>query len=195
MLLIGFMLVIAGCGSNGPVPEDVFYHLPIAAPSAQAPLASGAIRVRVMAGNSVYRDRAVLFSEGADYEIRRHRYHYWVDSPDALIQGALVDYLRASGAAASVLAADGAGADYELVGRVTGFERRVNGNSAIAHVVIEFSLARAGAAAPVLRKEYEEDAPANSGQVADSVAAFGAATGAVFRRFLEDAGSAVALNP
>lgn len=194
-LLIGLVLALGACGGNAPIPDDVFYRLPVAEPNAQAPLTSGAIRVRVLPGSGLYRDRAVLFSQGADYEIRRHRYHYWADSPADLVQEALSDYLRASGAAPLVLEAAGGSAEYEVAGRVTAFERRVSGSSATAHVAIELRMDRTSDENPVLIKEYTEDASAGSGQVSDSVAAFGAATGAIFDRFLEDARSALSQSP
>jgi len=131
-------LLLGGCAGGSRIPEDSFYRLEQAAPTARlaAPVLDGILMVQGGAAAPIYRDRALLYSEpGEPARLQRYHYQSWIDSPPQLLQRSLADYLRASGVAPAVVTPEDAiDARYRLRVDVERFEQ-VRGDSGSRVVV------------------------------------------------------------
>ncbi|MCP5145610.1 MAG: membrane integrity-associated transporter subunit PqiC [Gammaproteobacteria bacterium] len=184
-------VLVAGCAS-GPVPTDTFYHLPVATPSSGNQLTADTIFVRQFSGEALYLDRAVLYSDGVDFMMKRHRYHFWSDSPPELMHDAMVDFLRDAGAAGRVTDEPTPDAAFVVSGRLLAFERLAGSDPIRVRVELELKLDRPRSpAAPLVERRYHEEITAASGVMPDSVSAFADATRRIFDRFLADARTAI----
>ena len=107
--LIGALL-LAGCSSTPPIPNDVYYRLQLAPPSQrfESPRVAGAVVVERPGAASVYASRDLAYSDAPPHlALSHYHYHHWVDPPPQLLQQELVDYLRSANLASSVTAESG----------------------------------------------------------------------------------------
>lgn len=188
-ILGAVLLGAAGCGSAPPVPEERYYRIGVAAPTAlSAPALPGLVAVAPLQSDGLHSERAVLYAEqGQPRELRRYHYHHWADSPPRLLQDQLVTYLRHARIAATVLPDDPRLlAEHRVVGRLVRFERLNDANRALATVELELGLERKGSARPILLRQYSAEIPAHDGSVPAVVEAFEQAVGDVYGRFLSD---------
>jgi len=124
------VLVLAGCASTGPVPEDRFYQLQTNVSATRVlaePALHGGLRVESVLADPLRSGRAVLYRElRRPLELQRYHYEFWVDQPPRMIQQAILYYLRSSGIADAVQDdTRHADADYRLHSRLLRFERVV----------------------------------------------------------------------
>ncbi len=176
-----------------PVPRDHFYRLDlvprIGAPAAAvAPIGTpldaplGVVSVDGFDAEGQLRERALLFST-SDTEIQQQDYHFWADPPARMLQIALVDYLRASGAATAVVTPQmRVAADLEVQARVRRLERRVDQGTVLAE--IELAVTRPATQELVLVETYRASQPTRDATVPAAVDALNAAVADIFARFL-----------
>lgn len=189
---LGLTILLAACGTPGPAPDDAFYRLPALTALAARPFGDKTVHVQPFDAASLYRDRAVVFSDGQGLELRRHHYQFWSDAPPDLVRLAIATAIRQSNPAATVLTGDRELGDYELDGRIDAFERRPDGGRSSVLVALTLTLRRGGQV--VVSREYRESAVAGSERMVDSVTAFGAALQRVLERFAGDVVSAERAN-
>ncbi len=203
---------LTGClGSAPPVPRDHYYRVMVAPPSraAASQTASiegaailgrpgsgadivafpGVLSVAQLEAEGLLRERPLLYSTtGSATEMQQHDYHYWMDPPTRMLQVQLVDYLRASGLARSVVTPDlRIKADYEVNGRIKRLERLLGGGPARVVVELELSLVARPNNELIVIGTYSAEAIAGDDGVESSVLALNRALGQVFERFLADA--------
>jgi cholesterol transport system auxiliary component len=192
---------LVGClGSAPPVPRDHYYRILVTAPQggpAERRL-PGVVSVPPLEADGLLRERPVLFSaSGQPHEMQQHDYHYWTDPPTRLLQGQLVDYLRQSGVAQSVVTPDmRVRPDFEVTGRIKRLERLLGGGA--PRVAVELELALVGLAADrlVVLRSYAVERPSGNDSVEASVVAMNRAVAEIFGRFLADARqTALAVRP
>ncbi len=181
-------LVLGGCMSAPPVPDDHFYRLPPAhAQALSAPVLKGVLAVERPRSDDLHGERAMLFVRAErPLELNRYHYYFWVDTPPHLIQEQLRRYLQQAGVAKRVVRLDGGPApDYVLHGRVVRFERVVRKDGADASVMLELGVS------PVhgghgWSKTYRAVERARGGDVNATVQAFGVALDHIYAQFLRD---------
>ena len=184
-------LLLAGCMSAPPVPDDHFYRLPPAQVTAlPAPLFKGVLAVDRPRSDDLHGERAMLFVRAErPLELNRYHYYFWVDTPPHLIQEQLRLTLQSAGVAARVVRADGGPApDVVLRSRLVRFERVLRKGGAYASVALEFSVARANGE-PGWSKAYADVEPAQGDDVHATVQAFGVALQRIYGRLLHDLAS------
>ncbi len=186
-LFIVAMMSLAGC-VQPPVPVDRFYRLAIdaAAPRLDTPALSGTVIVDRFDSDSLVRQRSVVFSQSTNpLELRQYTYHYWAQSPPVMIQDRLISYLRAANAATTVDAREARqDAGCRITGVIRRFERVLGDDSTGAAVEIDMRVTRVNDLATLWRHDYVAAVAAQSGAMADTVAAFDTAIAVIFGAFV-----------
>jgi cholesterol transport system auxiliary component len=135
------LLLLAGCGTTAPLPEDRFYQLNpgVTTESRVAPVLSGGLIIDRVSADPLRSGRAILYSDNkTPLELRRYHYEFWVDQPTKLVQQALHARFRGTGFADRVLDGDdGANARYRLSTRLQRFEQLRDSTHDSADVVVE----------------------------------------------------------
>ena len=200
-LLLAILVVAAlgGClGSAPPVPRDHYYRVLVPAPPhAAGRHLPGVISVPPLEADGLLRERPLVYSAtGRPHEVQQHDYHYWTDPPPRMLQGQLVDYLRRSGVARSVVTPDlRIRPDFEVLGRIKRLERLLGDGAPMVSVELELGLIELAEDRVLVLDSYALDVPAEDGSVKSSIAAVNQAVAEIFGRFLADARrTAVALG-
>ncbi len=182
------LTILSGClGAAPPVPRDHFYRVSVQAPLNATVFFPGTISVAPIEADGLLRERPLLYSRSA-HEVQQHDYHFWSEAPPRMLQAQLVDYLRRSGAARSVITPDlRLPADYEVTGRIRRLERLLQDDS--AHVIAELELAMTGNDGQdlIVVRTYGAEIAAGDDSVEASVQALDIALSEIFARFLSDA--------
>lgn len=184
------LILAAGCSGQPPVPEDHFYRLTLPAQAASpAVLTGGAIFVERFIVDGVHRDRALTYMDGAPNELKQHHYHHWIDSPARLLRDYLIDYLRASTAAAVVTDSPTEAAGLSIYGKIRQFDIVSGEGPQQVAVALEFRVENASGDKPPFVRAYERRREASDRTLNGSVEAFGAALDDIFSRLVEDLGA------
>lgn len=181
-------LQLVACGTSGPVPVDAFYRLPDARiSSGSGRLSDGPVVVTAFDATDLHKDRAIIFSDTVDYELKRHHYHFWVESPPRLLQTQLAQYLRDSGAAMDVKLMPIDQPAVNVTGRIQAFERVVKASGTTVRVALQLRVEAADGSGEDFVNDYSEQIEIGSTRMVDSVAAFGQAVERIYARFVADA--------
>ena len=199
-LLSLLALPLGGCpGSAPPVPRDHFYRVIVPAPARSAiPSLPGVLSVAPLEADGLLRERALIFSAtGQSQEMQQHDYHYWIDPPPRMLQNQLIDFMRSSGIAATVVAPDlRIEADYNMSGRIKRLERLLGGGPPRVVAELELALVENASNHLILVRSYTAEVPSADESVAASIAALNVALARIFESFLGDASwSATAAVP
>ncbi len=183
------MLTLAACAKAPPVPPDSFYRLP--APEAKdavlPPLSKGIISVRPLRSDGLRSERPILFSDDpSNLSLRQHHYHFWVDTPQRLVQRQLIAYLRAVRAAPMVVGEGDVGADMTIGGHIMRFEYSRDGARETVHLELELRVDRADTERPLLLRAYQADLPVSGTGMVALVQAFDQGLQEIFRAFIDD---------
>lgn len=185
------LAALGGCGGAPPVPRDHYYRVLVAPPPAsETILFPGIVSVAPLDADGLLRERPLLFSaSGEPHEMQQHDYYYWTDPPPHMLQGQLVDYLRHSGVAGSVVTSDlRVASDYEITGRIKRLERLLGGGPPRAVAEIELALIETANNRLVVVQTYQAEARSDDDSVESSIRALNEAVGNIFGRFVADAG-------
>jgi ABC-type uncharacterized transport system auxiliary subunit len=189
LLAVTTSLVQGGCLSD-PVPADRFYRLevPDAAARLEVPRLGGRLLVDSPRGDGMTLERLMLHRDASDpSRVKRAGYDHWVDSPPAMVQQAVVKFLRSANAAEIVITpAMRLDADFHLAGRVNRFELLAGEGAPRATIELEFSLVRLEDRKLLLLKTYREEEDVGGSGVGDSVEAFSRALHRILRRLTLD---------
>jgi ABC-type uncharacterized transport system auxiliary subunit len=188
--LFAFALLVglAAC-SSAPVPTDTFYRLePRAAPTARAggPL-KGVAEVTPLRGEGVINERAILYRAGTS-QLRQYSYHFWADTPSAMLQRNLIDALRAAKAFERVVAPElRLNRDYEISGTIRKLEHDVTSGSR-AVMEVELAVRRISGNQVMLMKSYTAELSTSDDEVAAAVDGFAGALAQIIAAFIADLG-------
>jgi cholesterol transport system auxiliary component len=208
---------LTGClGSAPPVPRDHYYRVLVAPPAhaAAAQRAStrnadsaegtilteadadsdaimfpGVLSVAQFEAEGLLRERPLLYSTtGGAHEMQQHDYHYWMDPPPRMLQLQLVDYLRATGLAQSVITPElRIRPDYEVTGRIKRLERLLGGGPPRVIAELELALVATERSRLLVVETYTAEAVSADDSVEASVLALNHALAEIFEHFLADA--------
>jgi len=189
VLLGASSAVLAAC-SAAPVPTDSYYRLAptlISAPRAGGPL-KGIAEVAPIRGEGVVNARALLFRKGQS-QLQQYSYHFWADTPAAMLQRALVDALRAAQAFDMVAMPEmRLNRAFEVMGNLRKLENDITGNDAKAVVELELGVRKVSGNAILLLNVYSAETVVTGSGVPSVVAGFSGALGDIFNRFITDLG-------
>ncbi|MGE4280422.1 MAG: ABC-type transport auxiliary lipoprotein family protein [Magnetospirillum sp.] len=174
---------LAACAQQAP-PKDRFYRLDTAAVapvSQDAPL--GVVEVSRPSTDGVLSERPLAYQE-ADGALGRYRYDLWAEPPTALLQGALVETLRQSGIASTVITPDTrVQPDWMVRGHLNRFEMLAHADKVVAALELAVVSARDGKL--LLLKTYQVESPAAAGPEAE-VDALTKASSQIMSHFIAD---------
>lgn len=185
-----FVVVVAlltgGCGSLSAPPRDHFYRLAVAPPAAESRPAAGiTVHVPPFAASGLHSERAIVYAHGDGTSLEQYPYHFWVDSPRMLLQGALADYLEQVNGTVVTLAPSRE-AQRVVRGRILNFERgEVDGEPA-ALVALKIEVFDAASGSRSGGGRYARSVKLGDDSVAELVSALNAATRDVFAAFTRD---------
>lgn len=176
------ILLLAACGSVPPVPVDHFYRLRPVSLASVAPALPSAIAVQPFRADSLYAERAIVYSDAADLrQLRQYHYQLWLYPPAQMTQ----EHFTASVGGALDLSGGSAAANV-LDARIIAFERVLSGKSSKAVVALEFRLLAGGK--QVLNKTYQAEQVAADESLSAFAAAMEAALGTIYADFVADLG-------
>jgi ABC-type uncharacterized transport system auxiliary subunit len=192
LLVVVAAAMLAGC-SQPRVPEDNFYRLNIAAPQhMQAPIVPGVVEVSRFVADGLVSQRAIVFSEATRANVAQpYHYEYWIEPPTVLLQNALVDYLRAAGAAGTVVTPElHAEPDVIASGRIRRFEHVREGGKGSVRVSLDLSLRERKSDRLLLVQSYDAERPVADAQLATVAREMSAAVEDIYGRLLRDLAAA-----
>ena len=177
--------ILAGCAAPPPAPEDQFYRLAVTAEPGDQVL-DGVIEVGRFDASGALGNRPLLYVDKGSNALTEYHYHFWLEAPPVLLQGALVSYLRGAGVASQVVTPEmRARPDYTITGRVMRLET-VRGAPSKGVVQLELSLRREDDGALLVLGEYATEVPAGKSGIQTDVAALEKAVDDAFARFVAD---------
>lgn len=184
-------VTLAACAQPAP-PRDRFYRLdPGAVAAVAATPRLGVIEVARLTTDGVLSERPLVYQD-AEGALGRYRYDLWAEPPTALWQGALIEALRQSGLAATVVTPETRLVpDWTLRGRLTRFEMQTVTGKAVA--ALELALVSTRDGRLLLLKTYQVALPSAAGPE-DEVAALTRASTTILAAFVADL-AAVADKP
>ena len=189
-LLLGVSLAALTACSSSPVPTDSYYRLtPSGAPAPRAggPL-KGIAEVTPIRGEGVVNARALLFRKSVS-QLQQYSYHFWADTPAAMLQRALVDALRTARAFETVVMPElKANRDYEVMGSLRKLENDLLQGGGRAVVEVELGLRKVSGNKVLLLKVYTAEVAASGNEIPNLVAGFSTAVGQILGQFITDLG-------
>ena len=191
------LLVLGACSIGGTaVPADHFYRLPN--PDVK-PLASPTfdkIIIRPVQVEGLYHERAILYVEqDRPLELRRYRYHFWVQPPAAMLRQYMKNWLRQSALAAEVVtdirselmaAAANQQSLLEITPVISAFERHITGQGMDSRLALEFRLVYPQSSQAPRSLEYRVSVASAGPAMHDTAEAFGQALDQVMNRLVAD---------
>ena len=187
LLTVAAVVVLAACGKPAPVPSEHFYHLQLGQPPpvAAGPVLNGIIQVERFSAAGVLEQRAILHGKDAA-EVQAYHYHAWTEVPAVMLQMQMVRFLRAAGAATTVVTPEQRLApDYILRGRILRLEQRT-ASPPMGIVELELSVQRQRDRRLVWLQTYRQRLRAHDASVAAAVAAMAQALTQIYADFLRD---------
>jgi cholesterol transport system auxiliary component len=180
--------LLAACAAPSP-PADSFHRLVVAMPSQRfaAPILPGTLEVGRLEAEGTLSERPLAY-QTPDGSLARYRYDLWSDVPAVMVQETLLEALRVTGAAATVVTPDlRVPPDWTLRGRITRFEL-IPGTGNVA-VRLRLAVVSATDGTLILQDTYEAEEASDPGPNAEA-AALGRATSAILARLVADLGRA-----
>lgn len=184
--MLAALLALAGCAQQAP-PKDRFYRLETAAISQHFTPVLGVVEVGRLTSDGVLSERPLAYQDH-DGALARYRYDLWAEPPPALWQGALIEALRQSGLAATVVTPDTrVPPEWSVRGRLGRFEMVAPASKAV--VAVELAVVSARDGQLLLLKTYQAEIAAPAGPEAE-VAALTRASSDILAAFVADLGRA-----
>lgn len=122
ILALTLSVVLFGCASAGRPIKYYRIEVPAAAPPSPTPRGFGlTLQIANIDAPAIMRDGRILYQVGAN-EVGTYEYHRWVETPDRMVQNALIRLLRSSGKYQSIdRFISGAKPDYIVRGKIYEF--------------------------------------------------------------------------
>ena len=188
-------LVIAGvlagllnaCGGAPVVPDDQFYRLQAAKPSAGKKLFPGTIEVDRFVADGLTAGRPIIYSEtGKSYQVKEYHYRFWTQPPTVMLRDELVTYLRHAKIADVVVTPEmRLAADYVLTGKIRRLENII-GTPPKAVLEIELGLRKSSGGKLIFLDTYRVEMESSGKGVGNAVASLNTALTSIYGKFVDD---------
>ena len=191
-LLAASLLACAG----RPPPPDSFHRLLVPAPAPRGtPLLPGVVEVDRFQASDVLLGRPMAVTDPDGRLLRHARYEFWADAPPALLQQALIAYLRTGRLAERVVTPEQRDDPRWIVsGRLQRFDW-VRGGGGAGVLVVDLALRASDDGAPRFQHSYRATHDARADDAAAVAEALEIAVGEVFQAFVLDVEAALATGP
>lgn len=189
--LLLVLLTLGACGSMSEVPQDRYYRLSVT-PAGPVALVDGTVVVSRFQSDGLYANRALVYSEDSQHAVlQQYNYHFWMESPETLLQTALIDWLQQTNAAKWVLSRREGRPDLTISPAIHRFEHLRAGDDSVI-VEIAFTVRAKSRKQPVLIKKYSARVAVDGSGMSAVVVAFGQGVDQVFAGFMQELGLALA---
>jgi ABC-type uncharacterized transport system auxiliary subunit len=177
----------AGCGSAPPVPNEQYYRLIAATPSAEfAKPLDGALEVSPFAAEGVLAERPLLFTANGGRKLEQRNYAYWTDAPPQMLRDQFISYLSAAHAAPDVVQTElRIAAKYQLKGVLRRLEQSVDGQPG-GIIAIDLSLIEKNTDHLIFSSSYIAEKPAAGDSIDAAVDALNAGFDEILASFAGD---------
>jgi len=192
VMLLGIVLMFAGCAAQPPVPSDKYYRLQ--AVFAAAPATSvkfpGNFEVERFTADGLTAGRPIVYVETNDpNQLNEYHYHFWTQPPTVMLRDELVTYLRASKIADSVVTPEmRLEPQYVMTGRIRKLEQ-VLGSPNRTRLELEISLRRPTDSKLMFFKSYTHETVQTSQGVPAAVDSLNEALNIIYSDLLADLSS------
>lgn len=188
IVLLFLLIGLQACSFSGsPAPEEHFYRLPEQSAN-KAQQRFDTIYIRPVMAEGIYNERAILYvKDDSPLEVRRYRYHYWLNTPGKLVHEQLTNYLTTMAIGRQIVNRRIDGQDLEISLRIRNFERLTGASNRVL-VTLQLEAYVAGHIKPALAKTYRLESPAGT-SMHDTAAAFGQVLGALLGQISDDISS------
>ncbi len=180
------MVFLLGACSQPELPKDNFYRLQASQPQGgDKALFSGGIEVERFVADGLIASRSIVYSDSEKpNQVRKYHYHMWTEPPVVMLRDQLVDYLRQTGIADTVVTPELRGnARYALIGKIKRLEK-IAGPRPSAVLELELALLEDRTGKLIFLDSYRVEQAAASGSVGDAVVAMNQALSEIFARFV-----------
>lgn len=184
-VLLALCVTLFGCGSFSAPRKDTFYRLGPSAPVEMSATAKGLFYVPPFSANGLLSERALVYAHADGTALEQYNYHFWVDSPRALLQQALIDELR-SGMQVRVTREASRDVNYAVNGRIRRFERAGADGNATAELALEIELSLQQETVAEFSRGYTRSLKLAEDTPAACAAALASASHEVIRQFVEE---------
>lgn len=191
-LVIVLSGILAGCAGPGAVPEDHYYtlHFDGSGASLAKLHTPTTVHIAPLQAGGIYADRPIVYhTTEKPLELHRYHYHYWSDSPSALLSQGLTECLRAAGVATRAGQRETGG--LLVTGRVLGMDRILDGGARYGSIELELGVERSGHGEPVFVKTYSAKVRASGEAMHDTATAFSKAFEGICNDFMGDLNKSV----
>lgn len=186
LALLGAALFLVGACATGSAPTDHYYRLAMTGdPVTWDQPMTEVLEVQRPIAGGLLDNRPLVYGDGAHaHELRAYHYHFWADRPSTMLQGELVDFLRAAGVAKQVITPDlRARADRVVSGRIRRLEQIRGDRPGIA---VDLELILSDRSGVLMVKDYRRVVETRDASVTTAVAAINTALGDIARTFVDD---------
>lgn len=186
MLSLVISIFLAAC-SQPAVPQDRYYRITAPVATGAGLLLPGTVEIDRFGAEGLAAGRAIIFvNNNASETLREYNYDFWYKPPGDMLRDALIDYLRASGAAQNFVTPEmRVNANYLLTGRIQSLET-VRGVEPKAIVALELAVTDGRNGSVRLVRSYRAEVLADDDTVGAAVVAANQGVANIFAQFLND---------
>lgn len=178
--------LLSACGTPPPVPDDSFYRLNPRTVETGALALDGVVEIERFIASGSLANRPLLFSDKGSNAVNEYHYHFWIEAPPILLQGALVSYLRSDGVAKRVVTPEmRVQPDYTIGGRILRLET-MRSSPPTGVVAFELTLRRQSDGELLVLNEYRAEITSAKNGVETDVFAIEQAVDEAFSAFVAD---------
>ena len=188
-LLAALLLITGGCSLSGSeIPADHYYRLPAPQVSKADSRLFDQVLIRPIKVEGLYNERSILYIEqDTPLQIRRYRYHYWVEPPARLVARHLKVWLRESAITGTVTTnPSNTPAALEISALITGFERLVSDSGFENQLAIEFTVTYPRGGRTGWTRQYQANVTSSTAAMHDTANGFGQALDQIMAALLVD---------
>lgn len=183
-VMLAGIILLSAC-SQPPVPQDRYYRINAPDAVSSGLLLPGTVEIDRFGAEGLAAGRSIIFVAD-ERTLQEYNYDFWHKPPGDMFRDAMIDFLRASGAAQNFVTPEmRASANYLLTGRIQALET-VRGLNPKAIVALELAVTDGVTGSIKLVRSYRAEVPADGSSVKAAVAAANQGVADIFTRFLSD---------
>lgn len=161
LVAVSMLLILAGCQSAPPVPEDKYFRLEATQVTATTqPILHETVYIAPLRAEGPYAERAMLFATAEQPRVlQQYHYQFWSEPPAILLQEHLRKHLESLAIAPHVTdIAVGSGAGYLLNGKILRLEKIIADGHSKAIVSLHLAMQKKKPFGLIFEQTYTSEA-------------------------------------
>jgi len=183
-------LIVTGCATAPPVPEDNFYRLQAiyAGTSTSGKLLPGTVEVDRFVADGLTSERPIVYSDSANpNQMKAYHYHFWIKPSTVMLRDELVSFLRAANIADRIVTPEmRAQANYVLTGRIKHLEQVREEKGSRTLIEVELGVRRPRDGKILYLNSFRAENDAGSAAVVDAVDSLNTALSIIYSDFIAE---------